>query len=360
MAEPEAVLRRKVAPQAEPPVTTEHDQPAEVLSGAAAAEVQRLRRGYLTLEQRLLRLRQRARRGAWTATWLSAICSSLMLGLIGGIGTAALYAWLRFGAQAAPHLASMPSPLQAVLTTELLIIPPLLVFAFVRMLVQLFTAHKLFAFYYRDSLSRLDGQSEALCYADEDYRQLLEEARQQNIGSMAFFQPKERQRTLERQLEYSACFGLPLRCVAQLKPLRGRLEYVWGQALYRFQGIFQLPLWAWLTMLLVGLGLPVAFGLTVAQLISSPQSHTTPGMPSWFFALSMLMPISTMLFVLPLGVGLQYSPRYIISRARLVALLDFLLERPQVDPATLPKPPEPKGWWARQFTPWKCRDKAPK
>jgi hypothetical protein len=83
-------------------------------------------------------------------------------------------AWFTFGL---PHLPNLPGGLRLVLQIELVLIPPVLLFALVRTALQLFTAHRLFAFYYRDQFSRLVHAGEALLYADEDYHRLLEDSR---------------------------------------------------------------------------------------------------------------------------------------------------------------------------------------
>ncbi len=352
-----AEAQASAAQQRPQPSGGEHHEP---LSAGQQAQLKELQQRYVPFQARLRRLRDRARRGAWTATWLSSICSGLLFLLIGTIS--GLTVWvlgfiLQQSAAPAQHFNALPTLLHTVLSVEFALIPPLMLFALVRTLVQLCTSHKLYAHYYRDALGHLVRTCEAQYYADEDYHLLLESARERHIGSLGFFQPKERQRSFERQLEFNACYGLPLRCAAELAPLPGRLEYMWGQLIYKFQGMFQIPLWVWLTAMVVGLIVPVSFGVLAAPVFSGGPNHV---LPPHFMLLSMLGPLSTMLFLLPLGMGFQYTPRYIISRARLVALLDVLLEQPALDPAQLPEPSEPRGWWARQFKPWRTRLRAPR
>jgi hypothetical protein len=125
---------------------------------------------------------------------------------------------------------------------------------------------------------------------------------------------------------------------------------------YKFQGIFNFPLAGWLATMLAGAIVPVWFGLSIGPLLGVSPNHA---LPPHFLALTMLLPFSVMLLMLPVGTGFQYAPRYLISRARLTALLDFLLERPQLDESSLEPPVEPRGWWARQLAPWQCRERAP-
>jgi hypothetical protein len=356
MPEPEATATRRPPSAATSDVLPAAPPAHEAPAPTHLSFIQRLQQRYVPLEERLARLRQQSRQGARTATWLSSISSVFMLLIALAASVVVYLAWQALTGKLTAHGASLPNGVGTVLEVEAVGIPLMLTIYAVRTVIQLATAPRLFAHYYRLAMGYFAQRGVALVYADEDFRRLLEEARQRHIGSLLFFQPPEHQRSFERQLEYNACYGLPLRWAGQLRPAQGRLEYVWGQATYKIQHLFRVPLAAWLAATASGAVIPAYLAGSIVRSIGSPAQH---GLPPHFLTLMMLMPFSVLLLMLPLAFAFRYAPRYIISRARLVALLDFLSGQPRVDITDEPAPEEPRGWWARQLAPWQCRERAP-
>jgi hypothetical protein len=356
MPEPEAAQRRHAAPA--PPAADFEPSHEAPLTPEASQFIERLRLGYTPLFQRLAALRRRARSGARTAAWLGTLCPLCavpftLAGLAGG-----LYFWQVLYQQITAK-GGLSAGIILILQLELILIPVACLYGTAHALLQACTLHKLFAYYYRQALSRLERQGEALFYVFEDYHQLFEDARERGIGWQVFFQPRERQRSIEKQLEYLACYGEPLRRAARLNPITSRYEYLRARQVYRSQFFFSLPAGVWgLCILLGAVPLALMVSLVVSAVLGTAAGHGGPA--AWLPMLVPLLPLFTMLLVIPLALGYQLSPRYTISRARLVALLDFLLEQPQLDLAALEPPAEPRGWLARQLAPWSSRERVPR
>jgi hypothetical protein len=308
-----------------------HDQPT--LSPEVARLLERLRLGYKPLWQRLEELRSRARGGARTATWLAAVFSVvlilvmvLLLGLLSFVG--GMMTNLPAGTS------TLPFNLTAFLFGELGLILLLAGWAMLLSVVRLLTAHKLFAHYYYDAVRGLHTRGDALLYCDDSFHLLLREARQRTAGWQGLFQPKDYFHKVEDQLEYCAHQFTALRKLGDQRQDSLRSDIQFGIQHFYYRNWFQIPGVVWGPILLGGLVFYPLLG-----------------------------------FLLAVGFGM--APRYIISQARLVALLDYLSgkvdDTPMVLPAVMAQSSQaPVGllarwadWWRRQQLPWACNLRAP-
>lgn len=300
-----------------------------------------------SLEQRLRRLRQRARRSARTATVLASTGAAALL-LIVTVSVALPLSLLLGLGPMLPQAQPLPAAIDPLVRILLIAMLPLWLAGALRMLLQIWVVPRLHAFHYRESLAWMHWNDEAQLYVHEEFAQILEADRQQAMGWRTVYAPAEQARTLEHQLEYLSFHGELLRYSATLEPLRDRREFQWARQGLRAQGFFNQPLGLWLTC--------TAFGLTglwfmFAGILSGIQTF-----PAWA---EPLIPFAMLAWGLPVVFGFQYGPRFIIARARLVALLDFLLEEPRAALDCLERPAERRHWLARQTAPWRFRGATP-
>jgi hypothetical protein len=171
---------------------------------------------------------------------------------------------------------------------------------------------RLFPYYYYRSWQQLWHENLAWSYTNEDLHQRLMQAQSQLSmwGSAKFTY-----RRLDHYLSFCACHIESLAAAARNPEQVNRWKLRHENQLAQMQTLFTQQNWVYiLCFFLIG-------------------------------SLGSLLMLLVMIF----------APRYIISRAYLIAFLDFYLEEPRIDVAKLPPPEEPKGWWARQLAPWRQR-----
>ncbi len=309
-------------------------------SAHTAADMQPLTRqsnGRLAWEWRLARLRDGARTAARTATLTTSV-SALLLSLLLGY----------FSYSALSGLASMARTAQDLQFLQSVAIVSLIVLlrGFVPAVALLLTAWRLYPYYYRDTWRRLLHCDEALLYTNEDYLQLLSEARHKLTTHFTSAVPRVAPRTLEQHLEYCACHCDLLRQASRGTVAASARSFTTGFTTLLFQRIFKLPLPTWATVMVGG-------ALPLAALVLLPSAPVSQG------PLVAAGAIALLLLGVPVALALSLGPQYIISRARLVALLDSLTERPAIDVQRLAPPVEPRWSWLRPLAHWTSFEEAP-
>jgi len=153
-------------------------------------------------------------------------------------------------------------------------------------------------------------------------------------------------RSLEQQLEYCACHCESLRQLLKCNTPEALRLFGAAISTYLFQRVFEVPSKLWRGVVVSGLALLVA--CRYVPFIAG----ITP------LALG-LGALGLLLFALPLGFAFSQAPRYIVSRARLVAVLDCLCEREIIDMAQLTPPVEYRAWVDRATAHWFSSEAAP-
>lgn len=170
-------------------------------------------------------------------------------------------------------------------------------------------SHKLFRYHYIAAWREMQFGEQALVFVDEDRLGILQA--KLNKLSMLQLQTRPGRRTLARQLQFCACHMRSLSALQQRAEAKLYIQQLnLDQLVYNSQGLIEFAAKVhWLLALLLFLLLA---NITIALAV--------------FFTV--------------------VGPRYIISRAALVAFLDYLLDQP-LYPVDGLQPPGGKqlGWW---------------
>lgn len=176
---------------------------------------------------------------------------------------------------------------------------------------------RLFPYHYQQSWREMHFGEQGLLFAAEELHLILQT--KVTNATLLKLVTKAKYKGFGPMLQYSACHISQLRKLARNPEAR-----LSASALARSQQVF-------------------------ASQSTFQQSATL----YWIIGgVSLLPPFLNLLFAFTLYFTIL-GPRYIISRAVLVAFLDFLLDQPMVRLETLAPPdPMPKTWWQRLTAPW--------
>lgn len=175
---------------------------------------------------------------------------------------------------------------------------------------------RLFTYHYQLSWREMLYGEQTLLFAAEELHKILQ--LKVTNSTLLKLHTKPKHKSFGQMLQYCACHIQQLRKLARNPETRlASAALIRGQQVFGSQMMFQ----------------------------QTTGTYWIVGLMTLFF--------SNVIFVLAMFYVL-YGPRYIISRAVLVAFLDYLLDQPMVRLDLLTPPdPRPLAWWQRLTAPWR-------